>query len=85
MFAAPTTLRPARIKDGADAQIGGGVCVSDALQAIVRFKPIAIWVGEICVEISQGEAFKFRYLKIERYDVVELATGGKEGEARRRK
>ena len=60
------------------------MCVSDALQAIVRFKPIAIWVGEICVEISQGEAFKFRHLKIERYDTVELATGGKESEARRR-
>lgn len=66
-------------------QIGGGVCVSDAFQAIVRFKPIAIWAGEICVEISRGEAFKFRYPKIERYDVVELATGEGKRSARRRK
>jgi hypothetical protein len=40
-------------------QIGGGVRVSDALQAIVRFEPIAIWVWKFCVEISQGEASLF--------------------------
>jgi hypothetical protein len=56
-FATPTTLRPARIKDRANVQIGGGVRVSDALQAIVRFEFIAIWAREICVEISQGECF----------------------------
>jgi hypothetical protein len=54
-FAAPTTLRPARIEIGADVQIGGGVRVGDALQAIVEFEPIAIWVRKFCVEISQGE------------------------------
>jgi hypothetical protein len=44
-------------------QIGGGVRVSDALQAIVGFGPIAIWVTWFCVEISQGEAFVLRHLK----------------------
>jgi hypothetical protein len=34
-------------------QIGGGVRVGDAFQAIVGFKLIAIWVSEFRVEISQ--------------------------------
>jgi hypothetical protein len=38
-------------------QIGGGVRVGDALQAIVEFEPIAMWVREICVEISLGVLF----------------------------
>jgi hypothetical protein len=42
-----------------DVQIGGGVRVSDAFQAIVGFEPVAIWVRVFCVEISQGEAFVF--------------------------
>jgi hypothetical protein len=37
-------------------QIGGGVRVGDALQAIVGFKPIAIWVSEFRVEISQARS-----------------------------
>lgn len=40
-------------------QIGGGVRVGDAFQAIVGFGPIAIWVRQFCVEISQGEASCF--------------------------
>jgi hypothetical protein len=43
------------------------VCaLSDALQAIVEFEPIAIWAREFCVEISQGEAFVLRRLKKKR-------------------
>jgi hypothetical protein len=34
--------------------IGGGVRVGDAFQAIVGYEPIAKWVTEICVEISQA-------------------------------
>ena len=37
--------------------------LSDALQAIVEFEPIAIWAREFCVEISQGEVFVLRRLK----------------------
>jgi hypothetical protein len=37
-------------------QIGGGVRVGDAFQAIVGFKPIAIWVSEFRVEISQARS-----------------------------
>jgi len=44
-------------------QIGGGVRVSDAFQAIVRFEPIAIWVRKFCVKISQSEAFALRRYK----------------------
>jgi len=49
--------------------------VSDAFQAIVEFEPIAIWVREFCVEISQGEALTFRRPKRERYETVEPAAG----------
>jgi hypothetical protein len=42
-----------------DVQIGGGVRVGDAFQAIVGFKPIAIWVSEFCVEISQARRMRF--------------------------
>jgi hypothetical protein len=52
-------------------QIGGGVRVSDAFQAIVEFEPIAIWVREFCVEISQGEALALRRLRRERYETIE--------------
>ena len=41
-------------------QIGGGVRVGDAFQAIVEFEPIAIWVRKFCVKISQSEAFALR-------------------------
>jgi len=50
-------------------QIGGGVRVSDALQAIVGFEPIAIWVREICVEISQ--VVLFAICKLEEYETVD--------------
>ena len=43
-------------------QIGGGVHVSVAFLVIVGSDPIAIWVREFCVEISQGEAFTLRRL-----------------------
>lgn len=46
-------------------QIGGGVRVGDALQAIVEFEPIAIWVRKFCVEISQSEALVLRRQKRE--------------------
>jgi hypothetical protein len=35
-------------------QIGGGVRVSDAFQAIVGLKLIAIWGRRLCVEVSQA-------------------------------
>jgi hypothetical protein len=60
-------------------QIGGGVRVSDALQAIVGFEPIAIGVRRFCVEISQGEAFVFRRPNRE---IRNSPTGGRESEAR---
>jgi hypothetical protein len=44
-------------------QIGGGVRVGDAFQAIVGSKPIAIWERWFCVEISQSEAFASRLLQ----------------------
>jgi len=39
--------------NGADVQIGGGVRVGDAFQAIVGFNLIAMWGVWFCVEISQ--------------------------------
>jgi len=54
-------------------QIGGGVRVSDAFQAIVEFEPIAIWVWKFCVKISQSEAFALRRKK-ERCETVEPAS-----------
>jgi hypothetical protein len=57
-------------------QIGGGVRVSDAFQAIVEFEPIAIWVREFCIKISQGEAFAFHHRKREKYETGHR-TGGK--------
>jgi hypothetical protein len=54
-FASPTALETsADLRIGADVQIGGGVRVSDAFPAIVGFEPIAIWVMQFCVEISQA-------------------------------
>src|SRR6266852_7665653 len=41
------------LRNGADVQIGGGVRVGDAFQAIVASKLIAIWGRWFCVEISQ--------------------------------
>ena len=62
------------LKTGADVQIGGGVRVSDALQAIVGFEPVAIWVRWFCVEISQGEAFAFPPVKNREIRAVEPAA-----------
>jgi len=53
-FATPTALYQRGLRFGADVQIGGGVRVGDAFQAIVGFKLIAIWASEFCVEISQA-------------------------------
>ena len=61
-------------------QIGGGVRVSDAFQAIVGFEPIAIWVKQFCVEISQAKRLHFATLKRE---IRNSRTGGrKAGRAR---
>jgi hypothetical protein len=62
-------------------QIGGGVRVGDAFQAIVGFKPIAIWVSGICVEISQARRTRLVRFEQEKYA---RATGRIEGEARER-
>jgi len=59
-------------------QIGGGVRVGDAFQAIVGFKPIAIWVSEFCVEISQTRSDGFEQGK------CAVATDRIESEARER-
>jgi hypothetical protein len=62
-------------------QIGGGVRVGDAFQAIVGFKLIAIWVSEICVEISQaGRTVSFALIKRNRH----RPTDGTEGVAHER-
>jgi len=37
------------LRNGADVQIGGGVRVGDAFQAIVEFNLIAIWGARFCV------------------------------------
>ena len=42
------------MRNGADVQIGGGVRVGDAFQAIVEFNLIAMWGMQVCVEISQA-------------------------------
>ena len=55
-------------------QIGGGVRVGDAFQAIVEFEPIAIWVWKFCVKISQSEALALRRQNKERYETVEPAS-----------
>jgi len=52
-------------------QIGGGVRVGDAFQAIVGFKPIAIWVSEFCVEISQTRSDGFEQGKCTLADRIE--------------
>ena len=49
-------------------QIGGGVRVGDAFQAIVGFKLIAIWVAEFCVEISQARHLRLVGVEEERYE-----------------
>lgn len=54
-LAAPTIFRPARFWNGVDVQIGGGVRVGDAFQAIVGPKSIAIWVTvELCRNFSEA-------------------------------
>jgi hypothetical protein len=45
----PRSLDQRGFRNGADVQIGGGVRVGDAFQAIVGSKPIAMWVTEFCV------------------------------------
>jgi len=44
-------------------QIGGGVRVGDAFQAIVGFNLMAIWGMWFCVEIFSGEARASRSLQ----------------------
>lgn len=58
-------------------QIGGGVRVGDALQAIVELEPIAIWATEICVEISQGV---FSPPEKQRDATQSMTNGGKRSE-----
>ena len=41
------------MRNGADVQIGGGVRVGDAFQAIVGFNLIVIWGMWFCVEIPK--------------------------------
>jgi hypothetical protein len=77
-FAAPTTLRPARIKDRGGRANRRRCARSDALQAIVELEPIAIWATEICVEISQGVLVALG--KTERYDTVDDNGGDKRSE-----
>jgi hypothetical protein len=45
----PRSLDQRGFGNGTDVQIGGGVRVGDAFQAIVGSKPIAVWVTEFCV------------------------------------
>ena len=54
MLAAPTISDQRGSRHGADVQIGGGVRVGDAFQAIVGPRPVAIRVTENCVQISQA-------------------------------
>jgi hypothetical protein len=53
-FAAPTALETsAGLRFGADVQIGGGVRIGDAFQAIVGVKSVAIRVTKFCAENSR--------------------------------
>ena len=61
-------------------QIGGGVRVGDAFQAIVEFKLIAIWGWRVCVEISQARRLRLVGFKQERY--ASASHDSAEGEAR---
>jgi hypothetical protein len=63
-------------------QIGGGVRVGDAFQAIVEFKLIAIWGWLVCVEISQAGRLRLVGFKQERY--ASDGHDNAEGEARER-
>jgi hypothetical protein len=45
----PRSLDQRGFGNGTDVQIGGGVRVGDAFQAIVGSKPIAVGVTEFCV------------------------------------
>ena len=45
----PRSLDQRGFRNGADVQIGGGVRVGDAFQAIVGSEPIVIWVTGFCV------------------------------------
>ena len=63
-------------------QIGGGVRVGDAFQAIVEFKLIAIWGWRVCVEISQARRLRLVRFEQERY--APASQDGAEGEARER-
>ena len=64
-------------------QIGGGVRVGDAFQAIVGFNLMAIWGMWFCVEISQaGHSCLVRFEQ-ERYAPTS-DTGSAEGEERER-
>ena len=56
------------LRNGADVQIGGGVRVGDAFQAIVGPRPVAIRVTENCVQISQARPITPRRYKQERTD-----------------
>ena len=49
----PRSLDQRGFRNGADAQIGGGVRVGDAFQAIVGPRLMATWATESCVSISR--------------------------------
>jgi hypothetical protein len=55
-------------------QIGGGVRVGDAFQAIVGLKLVAIWVTEFCVEISQARRSRLVCVEQEKYETGLPAT-----------
>jgi hypothetical protein len=63
-------------------QIGGGVRVGDAFQAIVGSKLIAIWGRWFCVEISQ--AGHYVSLTLNKRYTAQAKRNRAEGEARGR-
>ena len=67
-FAAPTAFETSAVFEiWADVQIGGGVRVGDAFQAIVGSRLIAIWAKRFCVEISQAGHLRPVRFEQERY------------------
>jgi hypothetical protein len=54
-------------RNGADVQIGGGVHVGDALQAIVGSRPVAIWVTVVLCRNFSRRAIGLRRFEQEEY------------------
>jgi hypothetical protein len=67
------------LRNGADVQIGGGVRVGDAFQAIVGSRLIAIWARRFCVEISQAGHSRLVQFEQERYVTGPTTTAEGEG------